>query len=145
MEVKLKIYSADCNSVMSLPFADAGIKAGFPSPAQDYILDSIDLNKELIRHHETTFYARVNGESMRDAGIFNGDIVVIDKSLEAKDGDYIVAYIDGDFTLKRFKIDVNGQSAWLIAANPHFPAIKVTSENEFIVWGVVTGVIRKLH
>lgn len=83
-EVKLQIYSADTSTILDLSFVDGGIKAGFPSPAQDYLTESIDLNKELIRHKETTFLARVSGTSLMEAGINDGDIVVIDKSLEAK-------------------------------------------------------------
>lgn len=89
-EIRLHIYSADTETILPLPFADEGIRAGFPSPAQDYITESIDLNKELIQNKETTFYARVEGDSMVGAGIYDGDYVVIDKSLEASDGDYIV-------------------------------------------------------
>ncbi len=145
MDVTLKIYSADLTTELLVPYAEAGIKAGFPSPAQDYMMDSIDLNRELIQHQECTFYARVNGDSMTGAGIFDGDLVVIDKSLEAKDGDYIAAFVDGEFTLKRFKMDPSGTCAWLLPANPHFPAIKVTADNDFMIWGVITSVIRQLH
>lgn len=108
-EVKLQIYSADTSTIVDLSFADSGIKAGFPSPAQDYLTDSIDLNKELIRHKETTFLARVSGTSLMDAGICDGDLIVIDKSLEVKNGDFVVAYIDGEFTLKEFRLDAAGK------------------------------------
>lgn len=143
-EIKLHIYSADTDTILALPYANEGIRAGFPSPAQDYMTESIDLNKELIHNKETTFYARVEGDSMIDAGIYNGDYVVIDKSLEANDGDYIAAYVDGEFTLKQFKRDPKNNCAWLIPHNPEYKPIKVTEENDFIVWGVVTNIIRKL-
>jgi len=143
-EIRLHIYSADTDTILPLPFADEGIRAGFPSPAQDYITKSIDLNKELIQNKETTFYARVEGDSMVGAGIYDGDYVVIDKSLEASDGDYIAAYVDGEFTLKQFKRDVKHKCAWLIPYNPEFKPIKVTAENNFMVWGVVTNIIRRL-
>ena len=78
-EVKLHIFSADLSTELNLPFVDNGIKAGFPSPAQDYLTESIDLNKTLIRHSETTFYAKVSGDSLMDAGISDGDLVIIDK------------------------------------------------------------------
>ena len=100
-EVKLHIYSADVSTVLELPFADGGIKAGFPSPAQDYLTDAIDLNRDIIKHKESTFYARVSGDSMKDAGIGDGDIAVVDKALDANDGDFVVAFIDGDFTIKK--------------------------------------------
>ena len=105
----------------------------------------IDLNKELVRHRETTFYARVSGHSMAGAGIEDGDLVVVDKSLEARTGDYVVACIDGEFTLKQFRLDAANCCAWLVPANEEFQPIKITGENDFRVWGVVTYVIKKLH
>lgn len=118
------------------------LHAGFPSPAADYT-DRIDLTREIIRHPETTFYARIEGESMRDAGIFNGDLVVIDRSLQAKDGDYVAAYIDGEFTVKEFRPDAEHQCAWLIPHNEAYSPIRVTEENAFIIWGVITHTIHK--
>ena len=103
--IKLIMYSADLSSELSLPFADQGVRAGFPSPAQDYMTDSIDLNRELIRHPATTFYARASGNSMKDCGIDDGDLLVIDKALEPRDGDIVVAFIDGEFTLKTVRFD----------------------------------------
>lgn len=129
---------------LELPFADCGIPAGFPSPAQDYIREGIDLNREIVRHRETTFYARICGESMRDAGIFDGDLIVIDRSIEARDGDFIVACIDGEFTVKKYRIDRRRRCAWLVPANPDFSPVKVTADNDFIIWGVVTYTIKKL-
>lgn len=113
-EVKLHIYSADTDTILALPYADEGIRAGFPSPAQDYITESIDLNKELIHNKETTFYARVEGDFMEGAGIYDGDYVIIDKSLEASDGDYIAAFVDGEFTLKQFKLDTRNHCVWVL-------------------------------
>ena len=124
-EVKLHIFSADTSTILNLDFVDCGIKAGFPSPAQDYLTDSIDLNKELIRRKETTFLARVSGNSLMEAGINDGDLVVIDKSLEVKDGDFVVAFIDGEFTLKEFRRDEENNCAWLIPHNKQFEPIKV--------------------
>ena len=144
-EVKLHIYSADLTSELNLPYVDCGIKAGFPSPAQDYLTESIDLNKTLIKHSETTFYAKVSGDSMKDVGISDGDLVVIDKSLEAQSGDYVAAYIDGEFTLKQFKMDEANHCAWLIPANPNYEPIKVTEDNDFLVWGVITSCIKQFH
>ena len=144
-EVKLHIFSADLSTELNLPFVDNGIKAGFPSPAQDYLTESIDLNKTLIRHSETTFYAKVSGDSLMDAGISDGDLVIIDKSLEAKNGDYVAAFIDGEFTLKQFKLDEVNNCAWLIPANKKYQPIKVTEENDFLVWGVITSCIKRFH
>lgn len=143
-EIKLNICSAEVDSELALPFDDGGIKAGFPSPAQDYMDSSIDLNRELVRHKETTFYARVSGNSLIDAGISDGDIIVIDKSLQTSTGDYVVAYIDGEFTIKEFRLDENGECAWLIPYNKNFKPIRVTSENDFMIWGVVTYTIKKM-
>lgn len=144
-EVKLHIYSADVSTVLELPFADGGIKAGFPSPAQDYLTDAIDLNKDIIKHKESTFYARVSGDSMKDAGIGDGDIVVVDKALDAKDGDFVVAFIDGDFTIKQFKMDKSGEFGWLVPYNSDYSPIRITADNDFQVWGVITFTIKKMH
>ena len=144
-EVKLHIYSADTSTLLDLSVVDGGIKAGFPSPAQDYLTECIDLNKELIRRKETTFLARVSGNSLIEAGICDGDIVVIDKSLEAKNGDFVVAFIDGEFTLKEFHHDEKNNCAWLIPHNKDFAPIKVTKENDFMVWGVLTYTIKQLR
>jgi DNA polymerase V len=89
----LTIYKVDVKTFMPLPYADEGIRAGFPSPAQDYISQVIDLNKELIHHPACTFYGRVAGDSMKDAGLSDGDILVIDKSLEPRSGDMAVCYM----------------------------------------------------
>lgn len=144
-EVKLYIYSADLSTELNLPYADSSIKAGFPSPAQDYLIESIDLNKTLIRHTETTFYAKVSGDSLNDIGISDGDIVIIDKSLEAQNGDYVAAFIDGEFTLKQFKLDEANNCAWLVPANKKYNPIKVTEDNDFMVWGVITSAIKRFH
>ncbi|MDD4142220.1 MAG: translesion error-prone DNA polymerase V autoproteolytic subunit [Bacteroidales bacterium] len=138
----LLLFSADTSSETSLLLADEGVHAGFPSPAQDYMCNAIDLNKELIRHPETTFYARCVGDSMKDIGIDNGDLLIIDKSIEPQDGDIVVAYIDGNFTLKRIKMEHDGKSLWLMPENDEYKPIKVTEENSFIVWGVVTHNIK---
>ena len=90
--MKLELYSADFSHSLSLDYAEGGVRAGFPSPAQDYISEAIDLNKELILHPATTYYARAVGDSMVGCGIDDGDLLVIDKSLEAQDGDIVVAF-----------------------------------------------------
>lgn len=141
--MKLVLYSADLSSELSLTFADSGIRAGFPSPAQDYLVESIDLNRELVRHPATTFYARAVGDSMKDCGIDDGDLLVIDKSIDPQDGDIVVAYIDGEFTLKRVKLEADSSCLWLMPANKDYPPIRVTAENDFIVWGVLTYNIKR--
>lgn len=143
MSIKLTMYSADLSSELSLPFADQGVRAGFPSPAQDYMTDSIDLNRELIRHPATTFYARASGDSMKDCGIDDGDLLVIDKALEPQDGDIVVAFIDGEFTLKTVRFDDKEKCIWLVPANEVYSPIKITEENNFLIWGVLTYNIKR--
>lgn len=139
-EVTLEIYNPDLSSHLALPYADEGIQAGFPSPAQDYISESIDLNRELIRHPASTFYGRVSGDSMIGDGIEPGDILVIDRSIEPSDGDLAVCSLDGDFTLKR--IALSDGNVRLIPSNEAFDPILVTQDSQFEVWGVVTYTIK---
>lgn len=141
--MKLVLYSADLSSELALSFADQGIRAGFPSPAQDYMSESIDLNRELVRHPATTFYARAVGESMKGCGIDDGDLLVIDKGIEPRNGDIVVAYIDGEFTLKKVKFDKGDDCLWLVPANDEYKPIKVTAENDFIIWGVLVYNIKR--
>jgi DNA polymerase V len=136
----LDVFKADVTSILSLPIVINGISAGFPSPADDFLDLAIDLNKHLITNKDSTFFGRVKGNSMIDAGIHNGDILIIDKSLEPKNKKIAVCYIDGDFTVK--KIEIEKDVIWLVAENVNYSPIKVTKENDFIVWGVVTYVIK---
>lgn len=141
MAKNIEIHNIDVSTSLPLQYADEGIRAGFPSPAQDYMEQAIDLNKEIVKHPASTFYGRVVGNSMRDEGIEEGDILVIDKSLELIDNDLAVCFIDGEFTVKRVRLETD--AAWLVPSNPDYPLIKVTKENEFIVWGIVTYTIKK--
>ena len=102
---------------------------------------AIDLNRELIKHPASTFYGRVVGNSMIGEGIEEGDILVIDKSLEFVDNDLAVCFIDGEFTVKR--VSLENDYAWLVPANPDYPKIKVTKNNDFVIWGIVTYTIKK--
>jgi len=137
----IDFFSADISSEEALPMVD-GISAGFPSPAEEYTELAIDLNKELIRHPSSTFYGRVRGNSMIDAGINDGDILIIDKSLEPRNGQKAVCFINGEFTIKTLKLEKG--KIWLIPANDKFKPMEVTAGNEFIVWGIVTYVIHKV-
>ena len=123
--------------------AQDGIHAGFPSPATDYMTQAIDLNKELVKHPAATFYGRVVGDSMVDAGVDEGDILVIDRALEAKDGDMAVCFVDGEFTLKYLKMVDDGIT--LVPANPKYPQIRITEGVDFKMWGVVTYIIKKVR
>ncbi len=126
---------------IKIPRAGVSIQAGFPSPADDYMVGSIDLNRELITHPAATFLGRVRGESMVDAGIYDGDFVVVDKSLAPRSGDVAVCFIDGEFTIKYVRIQRH--VIWLVPANPEFEPIRVTPDNDFMIWGVVTYSIRR--
>ncbi|MBR5835860.1 MAG: translesion error-prone DNA polymerase V autoproteolytic subunit [Bacteroidales bacterium] len=123
--------------------AQDGIHAGFPSPATDYMTQAIDLNRELVKHPAATFYGRVVGDSMIDAGVEEGDILVIDRSLDPHDGDMAVCFVDGEFTLKymRFK----GDALTLVPANEKYPSIEIKEGVDFKMWGVVTYVIKKVR
>lgn len=122
-----------------LPFILQPIKAGFPNPAEDASQEVLDLNDLIIRHPASTFYMRVDGDSMQDANIYTGDIVVVDKSLEARSGDLVVACIDGEFTLKHFVR--HGERVQLMPANKHYAPIEVDESSDFRIWGVVTYTI----
>ena len=121
------------------------IKAGFPSPAQDYVDNGIDLNRELVKNPSSTFFGRARGNSMEGAGIFDGDLLIIDKSLEPREGAIAVCFIDGEFTLKRIhfeKHDGQVTAIWLQPENEEFSPIKVTRDNQFIIWGIVVHSVR---
>ena len=120
---------------------EQGISAGFPSPASDFEESRISIEKVVVKNKESTFYARVSGESMKNAGLDDGDILVIDRSEELKNNKIAVCYLNGEFTVKRVKIEKD--HIYLVPENDKYEPIKVTDENEFIVWGIVTYVIKK--
>lgn len=136
----LTFFNISVDKPLNIPLVNEEISAGFPSPAQDFIESSIDLNKELIRNPNTTFYARINGDSMKDMSINSGDLVIIDKSLEPKNGNIAVCFIDGEFTMKEIKIEQN--CCWLIPANKSFKSVRVDKDNDFAIWGIVIHVIK---
>lgn len=136
-----QLFLADIGSRLPLQFADGGIRAGFPSPAQDYITETIDLNRELVSHPAATFYARVVGDSMEEEGITEGDILVVDKSVEAEHGDLAVCCLDGEFTLKRLCMRADDR-IYLMPSNRRYKPIEVTPENDFMIWGVVLYTIK---
>ncbi len=126
----LIFYYADLSTCLQLDFVEGNIFAGFPNPADNYIEQSIDLNRELIKHPANTFFARVCGDSLIDAGVEEGDLLIVD-------------FIDGDFTLKFVRKDKNSDFIWLKPANDAYPPIKILPDNSFIVWGVVTYTIKR--
>lgn len=142
--IKLTFVKSAFTTKQELLYASGGIKAGFPSPAQDYMDESIDFNRDFILHPECTFYARCSGDSMIEAGINDGDLLVIDKLIKPKDGNIVVAYIDGEFTLKTLKINKESKhkKAYLVPANPDFEPIEVDEYNDFRIWGVLLYCIK---
>ena len=126
---------------LRLPLVSASLEAGFPSPADDHLERGIDLNEELIRNPAATFLVRVKGDSMRDAGIHAGDVLIVDKSLTPTDRKIVVAMIDGNFTVKRFR--KRGVQVFLEAENPDFPPIEVTEGQELSIFGVVSYIIHQ--
>lgn len=125
---------------ISIPLAIEKIAAGFPSPAQDYIDRSLDMNEHLIKNEEATFIVRVASLSMLNAGIDVDDELIVDRSLDAKHNDIVIALIDNDFTVKRLMIDETGK--WLKAENPEYKNIYLSDGQELIIWGVVTYILK---
>lgn len=125
--------------LIELPWFGHKVVAGFPSPAEDYIEARIDLNDQLIRNKEATFLLTVQGNSMQDAGIKEGDILVVDRSVTPVDGKIVIAALDGELTVKRLAMRSDG--VWLLPENEQYPPIKVKEENDMLIWGVVTATI----
>jgi len=139
---QLTFFHPDQNQQKPLYLAHEKLSAGFPSPADDFKELRISIDQEVVRNEEATFYARVSGESMQGAGLDDGDLLVIDRSMEPKNGKIAVCCIDGEFTVKRLKVVEDG--VFLIPENPKYQPIKVTEENELIIWGIVTYVVKKV-
>jgi DNA polymerase V len=124
---------------LALPLYGSRIAAGFPSPADDDLEGTIDLNEHLIRHPAATFFLRVQGESMRGAGIRDGDLLVVDRAREVKSGDIVVAAVNGELTLKRLKVD--GAQVWLLPENPDFQPLEIRDGTALVIWGVVAHTV----
>lgn len=139
---KIEILTPHTEEPLYLTFSDSPVHAGFPSPADDFLEGRLDLNKALIKNPSSTFYARVKGESMVGDGVSDGDLLVIDKSLTPYSNCLAVCFLNGEFTLKRVKIE--GDSLWLIPSNDKFKPIQVNKENDFTIWGIVSYVIKKV-
>ena len=139
---KLQFFTPKISNSNGAIFIDTGISAGFPSPADDFKETRISLDEELITNKEATFFAKVNGQSMIGAGLDDNDLLVIDRSLEPENNKIAICFLDGEFTVKRLKVK-NGE-VWLQPENPNYPIIKITEENDFVIWGIVTSVIKKV-
>lgn len=141
----LTILNSEFSNKLELQLAPS-IKAGFPSPADDYQQDRLDFNRDLIRHPETTFYGRVSGDSMVDAGICDGDIAVIDRSVEPSDGDVVVGYVNEEFTIKFLDLKHKDEGfIELRPANKDYKPIRINADDDFEVWGVVVWTIKNWH
>lgn len=136
------VQSPSGEQTSGLQFFENRVQAGFPSPAQGEYADTIDLNRALITNPAATFCARVIGNSMVDAGINEGDLLIIDRSLTPQDGNIAVCFVDGDFTVKRLSVRDDG--IYLTPANSQFPELKVDEESNFQVWGVVSHIIKRV-
>lgn len=137
----LELFAIDASESLTLPLFESTIPAGFPSPVDNAAELRLDLNKHLIKHPSTTFYARVKGDSMQNAGISDGDILIVDRTVEPRENDVVVCILDGDYTVKRVHLDQD--EIFLQAANDEYAPIQVTEGNVLSIWGVVTYVIHK--
>ena len=140
-EKDFEIYSSDLKTGLSMPYFEDGISAGFPSPADDFLHGKLDLNEYLINNPSATYYVRVLGDSMANAGIASGSLLIVDKSIEASNGKIVVAFLDKEFTVKRIKKIKN--KIYLKAENAGYEDIEITSEMNFEIFGVVTYSITK--
>ena len=136
------IYQPDQATECKRPLFLVSVSAGFPSPADDYIENQLDLNRHLIKHPAATFFVKVKGDSMIDAGIHSGDILIVDRSLEANDKKVVIAVVDGELTVKRIRII--DKKVFLLPENSDFSSTEITESMDFKIWGVVTNVIHAL-
>lgn len=143
MSGDMVVYKVTSNTKLSLPFFTAKVSAGFPSPADDFVEKSLDLNELLIKHPAATFFVRVQGDSMIGVGINNNDILVVDRSLNATNNKIIIAVVNGELTVKRLVI--KERRTFLYAENVKYKPIEINEEASFEVWGVVTSVIHSLN
>lgn len=130
---QLIIQGVEFDESTALPFAESGPQAGFPSPVPSQYQEKIDLNRELVSHPESTFYAKVVGDSMIDANIYAGDILVVDRSIDFQNGDIAVCIVDDEFTVKH--IFVEADHVRLVPANSQYPELRIESDQQFSVWG----------
>ena len=138
----LTFFQPDTEFRKSLLLAQEGISAGFPSPADDFKELRISIDQEVVKNEEATFYARVSGQSMQGAGLDDGDLLVIDRSVEPQNNAIAVCFLDGEFTVKRLKVEED--CIYLMPENPKYQPIKVTEDNQLQIWGVVTYVVKKI-
>lgn len=138
----LSFFKPQKTNSLGAILADTGISAGFPSPADDFKEQRLSLDEEFIKNKEATFFARVSGQSMIGAGLNDSDLLIIDRSLEPENNKVAVCFLDGEFTVKRLKVNKTG--VWLLPENPNYKSIEISEENNFVIWGIVTNVIKKV-
>lgn len=136
------IWGFNGKTKLKIPLFTAGISAGFPSPADDFVDKTLDLNEFLIKHPAATFFVRVEGTSMIEAGIHPGDILIVDRALEPHDNNIVIAVLNSEFTVKRFRR--RGDTCYLLAENPAFKPLEISGDMQIELWGVVTHVIHKV-
>ena len=143
MTTKVEIvYRPDLSTVCERPVFLERVPAGFPSPAGDYLEGKLDLNQYLIKHPAATYFVRVTGDSMVEAGIHSGDLLIVDRSLEPSDGKIVIAVLDGELTVKR--LERRKGTLRLLPANKNYEPLEVSEQQSFEIWGVVTNVIHSL-
>ena len=138
----IEILKPDTVESLNIKLSDTPVNAGFPSPAENHLENTMDLNKALIKKPSSTFYARVKGESMINDGVEDGDLLVIDRSVEPYENCLAVCFLEGEFTLKRVRLE--GDELLLVPANEKFKPIRVKKDNDFYVWGVVRYLIKRV-
>ena len=143
---ELEFYKGDFSGTLPLQYADSGIFCGFPSPAQDYMDRTLNFNEDIIQHPSATFYAKALGDSMVEAGIEEGDILVIDRALDPRDGDIVIAFVNGEFTVKYLDISKKDRGiVRLVPGNKRYKPIVMHDGDQLIVWGVVSNIIKRLR
>lgn len=140
--IRLTVMSPDLETEMELPLSSSGVSAGFPSPADDHLEGTLDLNRALIRHKSATFFVRVDGDSMKDDCIHDEDLLIVDRAIEPYSGCVAVCFVDGEFTLKRLSVEKG--IIKLIPANEKYKTIEISKDDDFTIWGVVTYSIKKV-
>jgi DNA polymerase V len=136
------IYKPDFSSLLEFDLYECPVSAGFPSPADDYVEGRLDLNRYLVKHPAATFFVRVTGDSMIDAGIHPGDLLIVDRAIAPTNGKVVIAVLNGELTVKRVR--QSKQKLLLVPDNPKYPSLQIHAEMDFQIWGVVTNVIHAL-
>ncbi|MDR4504093.1 MAG: translesion error-prone DNA polymerase V autoproteolytic subunit [Candidatus Scalindua sp.] len=139
----IDFYKAKIDKNIKLPLYEFPVSAGFPSPAEDFVDKHLDLNEYIVKHPAATFFVRVKGNSMQDCGISDGDLVVVDRALDPGDKSIVVAFLSGEFTIKRVRYKKG--ELYLVPENREYEPIRVTEEMDFQVWGVVTHAIKEIR